>query len=131
MIGGEDLWLEGPSSGEEIDQTVRWLRGAWPQAVVEVPGRPVMPIRSEELFPLTLATEAFVYRDPASFESWRREGLTAHNADAVIWVSSQDDALSFVVDARDSASGRLVRELIERLRSDRQQLPPRASLRRD
>jgi hypothetical protein len=90
-----------------------------------------MPIRSEELFPLTLATEAFVYRDPASFESWRREGLTAHNADAVIWVSSQDDALSFVVDARDSASGRLVRELIERLRSDRQQLPPRASLRRD
>ncbi|HYO65531.1 MAG TPA: hypothetical protein VEU33_05565 [Archangium sp.] len=119
MMGGDDLWVEGASSGAEIDLTVRWLRTIWRDAMVEVPGRPVLPIRSGRLFPLTYAAEAFIYRDPASFESWRRDGLTDENADAVIWVSSHEEALSFVVNDRNSASGKLVRELLENIERNR------------
>lgn len=119
MMGGDDLWVEGASSGTEIDLTVRWLRSVWRDALVEVPGRPVLSIRSERLFPLTPAAEVFIYRDPASFESWRRDGLTAGNADAVIWVSSSEDALSFVVNDRRSASGLLVSELLENIKWNR------------
>jgi hypothetical protein len=120
MMGGDDLWVDGASSGAEIDLTVRWLRGIWENALVELPGRPVvLPIHSERLFPLTSAAEAFIYRDEASFESWRRDGLTAGNADAVIWVSANEEALSFVVDDRNSDSGRLVSELMEYIRTNR------------
>lgn len=119
MMGGDDLWVEGASSGAEVDLTVRWLRSIWRDALVEVPGRPVLSIRSERLFPLTHAAEAFIYRDPASFESWRRDGLTADNADAVIWVSSNEESLSFVVNDRRSASGLLVGELLENIKWNR------------
>ena len=121
MMGGDDLVLEGAPRGDELDLTVRWLRWQWCHAVVDVPGQEPLPISSEVLFPLTAATEAFIYRDRASFESWQQEGLTDWNADAVIWVALNEDCVSFVMNHRDSVSGRLVRGIIENLRQNRWQ----------
>jgi hypothetical protein len=122
MIGGDDLVLEGIPRGSELDFAVRWLRREWRQAVVDVPGRGALPISSEALFPLTHAAEAFIYRDRGSFESWRQEGLTEQNSDALIWIAVNDDCLVFVIDDRDSPLGRMVRELIESLEQNRWQI---------
>jgi hypothetical protein len=122
MIGGDDLVLEGTPRGSELDFAVRWLRREWRQAVVDVPGRGVLPISSERLFPLTDAAEAFIYRDRNSFESWRETGLTEQNSDALIWIAVNDDCLVFVIDDRSSPLGRLVCELIESLEQNRWQI---------
>lgn len=122
MIGGDDLVLEGSPRGSELDFAVRWLRREWRQAVVDVPGRGVFPISSEALYPLTDAPEAFIYRDCSSFESWRRDGLTEQNSDALLWIAVNEDCLVFVIDDRDSPLGRMVRELIEGLEQNRWQI---------
>jgi hypothetical protein len=124
-IGGYDLVLEGTPQPEDIDLALRHFAEAWPEGLVDAPGvGPVTPLASP---PATLKSAKevtfFVYRDRASFDAWQEEGLTEANASAIIWVtlSEQEGAISFVVDDRDSPSGRIVTSLMLRIENRRLQ----------
>jgi hypothetical protein len=120
MIGGDDLFLDGqPSLPEDIDFVLRCLREEWPRAVVEVPASgTVVPIRDFSIVTTTPGNEIFVYADEGAWKSWQSDGLTDDNASALIWITVEDGGVAFVMDNRDSPSGRLVRELMSMLQQN-------------
>ncbi len=121
MIGGTDIVLEGRPVASDFDRAARVLRALWPNAVVEVPPKyDVIEITGPSLYPFRLWDEIFFYRDEATRRSWKKEGLTTKsNADGVIWISVDEDALCFVVDALSSEAGRIAQDIIAAIETSR------------
>lgn len=120
MIGGDDISVEGYTGINDVETVLRFMRHAWREAVFEVAAEEGSePVRITRLFPAREMAELFIYRDPSSFDSWKRDGLTDKNASAVVYVVFDRDSVSFVVDDRESPSGRLVRELATAIRENR------------
>lgn len=119
MIGGADIVLHGQTKAHDADLLVRGIRSEWPRAVIqradEENGTPIRALR----FPILGPTELIVYRDDASYQSWRSEGATADNQDAMIHIIVDDDSVTLVVDRIDSALADIARDLLEALRPNR------------
>jgi hypothetical protein len=119
MIGGADIVLHGQTKAHDTDLLVRGIRSEWPRAVIqradEDDGIPIRDFR----FPVIGPTELIVYRDDASYQSWRSKGATADNQDAMIHLIVVDDSVTLVVDRPDSALAALARELLGALRPNR------------
>lgn len=120
MIGGTDLVLEGRPDASDFDRAARVLRVLWPNAVVEVPPKyEGIHITNPSLYPFRLWDEIFFYRDEETRISWKEEGLTESNAGGVIWISVDEDALCFVVDAPSSEAGRIASDIIATIETSR------------
>ncbi|HZF55105.1 MAG TPA: hypothetical protein VE093_40920 [Polyangiaceae bacterium] len=120
MIGGDDIFVEGCAGIGVIDIVLRFMRHAWRDAIFEcTAAEGSEPVQITRLFPAKETVELFVYRDRSSFESWKRDGLTEENASGIIYVVFNEGAISFVVDERESPSGRLVQELATTIRANR------------
>jgi hypothetical protein len=117
MIGGDDLFLHGqPSLPDDIDFVLRWLREEWPDAMVEIPtSGSVVFVRDFSVVTTALGNEIFVYANEDAWKSWQNEGLTDDNASTLIWITVEEDGFAFVMDDRDSPSGRLVQDLMSML----------------
>ena len=122
MIGGDDLLVEGPTTMSDVDLALRMLMRKWREAVIEDDRGRVHMSSDPDLWPLPRINELFVYRDQASFDSWKSEGLTDENAEAVVWISIQTDAISFVMNDRESPTGRVVQEVTEAITRNRRWL---------
>ena len=123
MIGGDDLVLPGATSADDVDAILRLVVAFWPDAVFEVAAvEGGEPIRTSRPFPAARWADVFAYRDDASFTSWKQSGLTPTNAGAAIYVAVEADAISFVVDDRDSSTGLLVRDVIGALEHARREM---------
>src|SRR4051812_40988117 len=114
MIGGFDQTLVGAVSSGEIAQILRLIAGAWPDFVVEpADGTEVFKGGDDRTRLWTVPCELFVYDSRAAYESWTTDGLTDDNAARMISINAEADAISFVVDAPGSETGRHVSMLIE------------------
>lgn len=116
MIGGTDIVYELRVDEQDVDFVVRFFAAAWPDAVVSVPAFKAEGGVSTFLSrPKFGADEWFFYRDAEARRLWREHGLTPEAADAVVFVTFEEDAICFVVDSEESSSGQLVRDLREAL----------------
>ena len=119
MIGGADIVLHGQTKAHDADLLVRGIRSEWPRAVIQHADKDDgIPIRAFR-FPIIGPTELLVYRDDASYQSWRSKGATADNQDAMIHLIVSDDNVTLVVDRTDSALADIARDLLEALRPNR------------
>ncbi len=115
QIGGDDLNLPGPPKSGERAYILARIAEAWPQALCEPIGfnhrrgrKPPLLSRFSTNNPLGPKEELFIHRDYTSYLSWERWGLTDLNAGALITVFVDPDGFGFVVDSRQSWTGRLV-----------------------
>jgi hypothetical protein len=119
MIGGADLVLHGRTKAHDTDILVRGIRSEWPRALIQrADDVDATPIRSFRL-PVFGPAELIVYRDPASYQSWRDHGATADNQDGMILVIVSDDAVTLVVDQPRSALAGFAWDLLGALRPNR------------
>lgn len=119
MIGGADLVLHGRTMPHDTDILVRGIRSEWPDAMIQrVDEADATPIRRFRL-PVLGPAELIVYRDRASYQSWREHGATADNQDAMILLIISDDAVTLVVDQPRSALAGLAWDLLGALRPNR------------
>lgn len=119
MIGGADMILQGATKSQDADLLVRGIRSEWPHAMIQgVDEDEALPIRTFPL-PVVGPTELIVYRDGASYQSWKLDGATADNQDAMIHLIVATDSVTLVVDAHDSALAVLARELLESVQRNR------------
>src|SRR4051794_17965669 len=113
MIGGFDRTLVGRSSRDDIGLMFRLISERWPDFVVELAdGSAVLDGRDDALRTLSVPSEFFVYESKGSYDSWTARGLTQENAERMISVTVERDAISFVVNAADSETARQVSVLI-------------------
>jgi hypothetical protein len=127
MLGGADIVLYGQTKAHDTDLLVRGIRTEWPNAVIQHAGKEIgTPIR-EFRFPVVGPAELLVYRDNASYESWRSKGAAADNQDAMTHLIVADDSVTLVVDRPDSALADMARELLAALRPNRIILQERPS----
>lgn len=119
MIGGADLVLHGRTKAHDTDILVRSIRSEWPDAMAQrADEADAVPIRNFH-FPVLGPTELIVYRDRASYQSWRDHGATADNQDAMLLIIVSDDAVTVVVDHPRSALAELAWDLLGSLRPNR------------
>jgi hypothetical protein len=119
MIGGADLVLHGRTKAHDTDILVRGIRSEWPNAMIQrVDEADATPIRNFRL-PIFGPAELIVYRDRASYQSWKDHGATADNQDAMILLIVSDDAVTLVVDQPSSALAELAWDLLGALRPNR------------
>ena len=118
MIGGEDIQmaLESRPSAGTVDFVLRLLRAVWPEAVVDDVEDERGPRPIDAMFPARALHELLVYRDAASQHAWDEHGATDETNDSMIHILTDNDGLTFVVDAKTSLAGMLVLEIIGALR---------------
>lgn len=115
MIGGTDIVLTGKTSVHDANLLVCVLRDRWPDLVVQA---------ADDAAPLPRGTslnatpEFFVYRRRADFDSWAAAGAAAENADSMIHVIVESDALTLV--AAPGESARIAQRAIELIRTSDQ-----------
>ncbi|MBI4612136.1 MAG: hypothetical protein HY720_00840 [Planctomycetes bacterium] len=118
MFGGHDIHVPmTPSPGpDDLDFVLRMIRHVWPDALVEdlaKDGVDHLPI--DDVFPIGPSREVLIYRDTQSLCAWREHGATPGNESTLVHVLLGDQGLTIVVDARDSATGKLIEQIIEAL----------------
>lgn len=119
MIGGADIVLHGRTKAHDTDILVRGIRSEWPDAMIQRADEvDAAPIRSFP-FPVFGPAELIVYRDRASYQSWKNHGASADNQDAMIHLLVSDDAVTLVVDRPGSALAELAWDLLIALRPNR------------
>jgi hypothetical protein len=118
MIGGTDMVVDG-AMPQDADLILRTMRTEWPHGLVQAGDSPeALPFR-EVRFPITGPVELIVYRDIASFDTWRVSGATPENQEAMMHIIVTADSVTIVVDREDSPLGRLARELLDSLTRNR------------
>lgn len=117
-MGGADIQVPGGVDRGDIDFVLRFLRLAWPNGILDDGTGTPAPLRA-------LAThnlgheEYFVYETPDAFALWSKEGFTDEASSSLVYLTVEDDALCFVVDALSSTAGSIVEQLVDALVENR------------
>ena len=122
MIGGFDRILGGETSEYEIDRILRLVGVFWPRCVVESgEGSRVAEGSDAAARGWSIPCEIFIYESRDAFASWTAHGLTDDNAAKMVAITVEPDAMSFVVNAEESETARLVSVVIEAVRELRKE----------
>ncbi len=118
MIGGTDLIASG-TTPQDADLILWTMRTQWPDGLVQAgDSTEALPFRSIR-FPIKGPIEFMIYRDAAAFDSWRVNGATPQNQEAMMHLLVGPASITIVVDREDSPLASLAREMLESLAKDR------------
>ena len=120
MIGGLDILIKGTTSKSDLDCILRTIRFYWRKAILESPGMlgPISIVDSK-LYPIPMMEECFIYSNVSAYQSWEEFGRTDKNADHLIYIVVERNALCLTFDNARSATFRYVKEIISALEYNR------------
>jgi len=113
MIGGFEFELGGTPSPDDVGRLLRLLRVKWPACILESADGAVTATIQDVLRNRSSTSQFFLYRDLAAKRSWDEHGLTEENGDAMISVIIDEDFIMMIVNAQDSVSGHIVKEILQ------------------
>lgn len=120
MIGGTDIIIPGLTTRFDVAFIIRGVRQFWRKAVVESPHLSCpMVVDEPNLYPIPRMDECFIYSSRAAFESWERAGRTDQNADHLIYLVLESDAICLTIDNTTSKTSKIVQEVVEGLEHHR------------
>jgi len=119
MIGGYDAHFPCSVNYDDITFTLDFVKNAWPDVVKKFLRGSIKAFTKRNGVSPGAEVEIILYRDEDAAASWGSEGLTEENSSKMIVVTFEKDAICFIMDKESSASGNLVKDLLESLKANR------------
>jgi hypothetical protein len=117
MIGGIERRVPTRAGRSALEPAVRAVRQFWPKAVFE---NAETGDRYDEFWevPLGRLDEIFVYRDAAAADGWEAEGAVPRLRNTMVHLIADEDAITVVVDEKDSFFAELIDTISSALGDD-------------